>query len=176
MKEIERKFLVNLPKSWSDLSELFDSLLDIKRISQTYLNKKEDEQQSARIRKTIEGFNDKTKTLYDINQKKYLEKGVSQEFEKQISKAEYENLFKNKDPEIATLNKTRYVFDFNDQIFELDVFKGPLQGLAILEIELKNIKDLVSIPTYLNIIEEVTGDKRFNNFSLAKKDLLEKLV
>ena len=67
----------------------------------------------TRIRKTIEGFNDKTKTLYDINQKKYLEKGVSQEFEKQISKTEYENLFKNKDSKIATLNKTRYVFNFN---------------------------------------------------------------
>ena len=53
--ESERKFLVKFPTSWSVLSELFDNLIDIWRIHQTYL-KPEGDEPSARVRKTISGL------------------------------------------------------------------------------------------------------------------------
>jgi len=73
------------------------------------------------------------------------------------------------------IQKTRFVFKFNDQVFELDVFKGPLKGLAILEIELEDMDDTVELPPFLKVIKEVTKDKKFNNFSLADKKLHNKI-
>ena len=166
--EIEKKFLVKFPTSWSRLAELFDGLVDVKRISQTYL-KPEGNEPSARVRKTIEGLTGDTDTVYHYNQKKLVEKGVHEETEHEITKKQFENYLKNPHPDKFTVEKTRFVFKYKEQIFELDVFKGPLKGLAILEIELKNRKQKVSLPPFLDIKKEVTDDKRYNNFSLATK-------
>lgn len=171
--ESERKFLVKFPTSWGSLSEMFDDLIDVKRITQTYL-KPEGDDPSARVRKTIEGLTGDTDTIYHFNQKEFVEHGVNKEKEHEITKAQYEKSLKKCHPDKVEVAKTRFVFKFNDQVFELDVFKGPLKGLAILEIELKDINDTVELPPFLKVIKEVTKDKRFNNFSLADKKLHEK--
>lgn len=168
--EIERKFLVNFPSSWSELAEMFDDLIDVKRITQTYL-KPEGKSPSARVRKTISGLTGESEIIYHFNQKKFVEEGVNEEKEFEISKDKYEKSLKNCHPDKVTIDKTRFVFNYNEQVFELDVFKGPLKGLAILEIELKDKYQKVELPPFLKIIEEVTTDKKFNNFSLANKKL-----
>jgi CYTH domain-containing protein len=168
--EIEKKFLVNFPSSWSDLAEMFDGLIDVKRISQTYLKPKDDEP-AGRVRKTVEGLTGDTDVVYHFNQKKPVETGVHKEKEYEISEKEYQKFLKDADPEKVTVDKTRFVFDYNEQTFELDVFKRALKGLAILEIELKDKHQKVELPPFLKIIEEVTEDKRFNNFNLASKKL-----
>ena len=172
--EIERKFLVRFPTSWSALSELFDDLIDVKRITQLYLKPKGDEP-SARVRKTVEGLTGNTKTVYHFNQKRLVEDGVNNETEHTISKEKYESYLKQPHPTKVPVEKTRFVFKYNDQVFELDVFKGSLKGLAILEIELKDKDDTVELPPFLKVIEEVTKDKRFNNFSLADRSLQKRL-
>jgi CYTH domain-containing protein len=121
------------------------------------------------VRKTVEGLTGDTDTVYHYNQKKLVEKGVHEEKEHEITKKQFENYLKNPHPDKFTVEKTRFVFKYQGQIFELDVFKGPLKGLAILEIELKNKKQKVSLPAFLDIKKEVTDDKRYNNFSLASK-------
>jgi len=166
--EIERKFLVKFPISWENLAELFDGLKDVKRISQTYLKPK-GKDPSARVRKTIEGLTGDTETVYHFNQKEYIQPGVHEETEHEISKSQYEKYLKNSHPDKVTVEKTRFVFKYRDQTFELDVFKGPLKGLVILEIELKNKNDKVELPSFLKIVKEVTGDKKYNNFELANK-------
>lgn len=168
--EIERKFLVNFPTSWSELAEMFDDLIDVKRITQTYLEP-EGKEPAARVRKTVEGLSGDTKIVYHFNQKKLVEEGINEEKEFEIKKPQYEKLLKKSNPKLVTIEKTRFVFDYEDQVFELDVFKGPLKGLAILEIELKDKNQKVELPPFLKIIEEVTKDKRFNNFNLASKKL-----
>ena len=164
--EIERKFLVKFPKSWSGLSELFEDLIDVKRISQTYL-KPEGDEPSARIRKTVEGLTGDTETVYHYNKKKTLESAVHKEEEYEITKKQYESNLKKCHPDKTEVEKTRFVFEYNDQTFELDVFKGALKGLAILEIELKDKDQTIELPPFLKVIKEVTKDKRFNNFELA---------
>jgi len=166
--EIERKFLVKFPTSWSTLSEMFDQLVDVKRISQTYLEPKGDAP-SARVRKTVEGLTGDTQTVFHYNQKKPVDSGVHEETEREISKAKYENYLKDAHPKKSSVEKTRFVFKFNDQVFELDVFKGELKGLAILEIELEGKDDKVELPGYLEIVKEVTDDKKYTNFALADK-------
>lgn len=169
--EIEKKFLVKFPGSWSALAELFDGIVDVKRISQTYLIP-EKGQPSARVRKTVEGLSGETKTIFHYNKKKPTgETGVHEETEHEISKSEYEKELKKASPEKVAVEKTRFVFNYNDQIFELDLFKGHLKGLAILEIELEDSNETVEIPPFLKVIKEVTKDKKFTNFSLADKEL-----
>jgi CYTH domain-containing protein len=170
--EIERKFLVKFPTSWSALSEMFDDLVDVKRISQTYLIPEKDEP-SARVRKTVEGLTGDTQTVYHYNQKKPVDSGVHEELEREISKSKYEKFLKKSHPDKISVEKTRFVFKYNDQIFELDVFKGPLKGLAILEIELEDKNDTVELPPFLKVIKEVTKDKKFTNFALADKKIHE---
>jgi len=166
--EIERKFLVKFPTSWSALSQMFEDLVDVKRISQTYL-KPEGKEQAGRVRKTVKGLTGDTDTVYHFNQKKPVDTGVHEETEREISKSEYEKYLRNSNPDKAPIEKTRFVFKYNDQVFELDVFKGPLKGLAILEIELEDKNDTVELPDFLPIIKEVTGDKKYTNFALADK-------
>lgn len=170
--EIERKFLVKFPTSWSALSEMFDDLVDVKRISQTYL-KPDPGEQAARVRKTVKGLTGDLETEYHFNQKKPVDTGVHEETEREIDQKEYEKYLKKSNPDKVSVEKTRFVFKFNDQVFELDVFKGPLKGLAILEIELEDKNDTVELPPFLKIIKEVTKDKRFTNFALADKKLHE---
>lgn len=166
--EIEKKYLVKFPKSWSDLSELFEDLVDIKRISQAYL-KIDSEKESPRVRKTVEGLTGETKVVYHLNQKKPVSTGVHEEKEVEITKNEYEKYLKKKLPDKFVLEKTRFVFKYEDQIFELDLFKGPLKGLAILEIELKNKNQKVKLPKFLPVIKEVTDEKKYSNFELSNK-------
>ena len=166
--EKERKFLVKFPKSWIQLSELFDHIVDVRRISQTYLSAKKGEQ-AVRIRKTISGLTGDEKVEYHFNQKKPVETGVHQEKEHTISKEKYLSMLKQADPKKCEVQKTRFVFDYHDQVFELDLFKGHLKGLAILEIELDNIKSTVELPPFLQSIKEITDDKRYSNYSLADK-------
>lgn len=166
--EIERKFLVKLPMEWSQLSEMFDDLVTIKRITQTYLIPKEGEQ-AARIRKTIEGLKDDLKTEYHFNQKKPVDAGVHEETEREISQADYNRYLKKSDPKKHSVEKTRFVIRYNDQDFELDVFKNDLAGLAILEIELEDKNDTVELPPFLKVVKEVTKDKRYTNYSLADR-------
>lgn len=166
--EIEKKYLVKFPASWSALSEMFDDLVDVKRISQTYL-KAESNEPAARVRKTVQGLTGDTETVYHYNKKNKISTGVHEELEKEINKSTYEKYLKDADPKKFSLEKTRFLFKFENQIFELDVFKKPLNGLAILEIELDSKKEKVKLPPFLKILKEVTEDSRYNNYNLANK-------
>jgi CYTH domain-containing protein len=168
--EKEKKFVVKLPTSWAALAELFDGIVDVKRINQTYLVPEHGEQ-AARVRKTVEGLSGDTNTVYHYNQKTPVETGVHEEKEHEISQKEYEKSLKKSNPDKCAVEKTRFVFKWHDQVFELDLFKGHLKGLAILEIELDDMHDLVELPPFLKVVKEVTKDKRFSNFALADKRL-----
>lgn len=169
--ERERKFLVKFPTSWSALAELFDGIVDVKRITQTYLTPAPGEQ-AGRVRKTVEGLSGDTDTVYHYNRKKPTgETGVHEETEHEITEKEYQAYLKKGNPEKCAVEKTRFVFEWHDQVFELDLFKGHLKGLAIMEIELEDMDDTVELPPFLHVIKEVTKDKRFTNFALADKKL-----
>ena len=167
--EIERKFLVELPKSWEALASLFDNIVDVKRIEQFYL-KPPPGQQSPRIRKTIEGLRGSTKIVYHINQKKSTKvKGVNKEKEEEITEKQYQSLLKDALSNKRKVSKIRYVFKYENQLFELDIFKDQLKGLAILEIELKDKDQKIKLPLFLKTRKEVTGDDKYSNFYLADK-------
>jgi len=168
--EVEKRYLVELPSSWRDLASMFDGLVDVKRIKQIYL-RPDSSGISSRIRKTVQGLLGKIQIVYHANQKEFVEAGVHKETEHQISKEEYEKALEKRHPDKVVIEKTRFVFNYHDQCFELDLFKGALGGLAILELELSDQNQKVELPPFLKVIEEITEDRRFSNFQLATKEL-----
>lgn len=168
--EVEVKYLVRLPSSWADLADLFDDLVDVKRIEQVYLKPDEDGI-SPRVRKTVEGLIGDTNTVYHFNKKDFVEHGVHEETEHAISKDKYERLLKTQHPDKSMLEKIRFVFKYRSQCFELDVFRGALSGLAILELELEDKNQKVELPPFLKVVKEITTDRHFTNFALAARKL-----
>ena len=68
--------------------------------------------------------------------------------------------------EAGMIEKTRYSVIFSGKKFEVDIFHGENEGLAICEIELKTEDEHFEKPDWL--CEEVTGDTRFYNTSIAQ--------
>ena len=62
--------------------------------------------------------------------------------------------------------KTRYLEKIGSHIWEVDIFEGANQGLAVAEIELDSEDETFELPGW--VTTEVTGDKRYNNTFLAE--------
>jgi len=61
--------------------------------------------------------------------------------------------------------KMRYVIEFCNHTFEIDIFEGENSGLIIAEVELISENEFVELPHW--ITEEVTNDPRYYNSSLT---------
>lgn len=67
----------------------------------------------------------------------------------------------------AIIRKTRHEIPCGDLKWEIDVFQGDNEGLVIAEIELEHEEQMFERPSWLG--EEITGDARYYNFSLAAR-------
>lgn len=67
------------------------------------------------------------------------------------------------------IRKTRYRVPHGRHVFEVDVFEGKLAGLVIAEVELRSETEEVDLPPWIGV--EVTYDRRFGNFSLARREV-----
>lgn len=64
------------------------------------------------------------------------------------------------------VEKTRYRVDHAGHTWEIDVFTGDNDGLAIAEVELTAEDEAVALPDWVGA--EVTGDARYYNSSLVR--------
>lgn len=155
--EIERKYLIEYP----DL-DMLNSMSCCKKIeiSQTYFKYGEDDK--IRVRKrTLDGD-----TVFIKTYKKRITPVTHTEIEEYLSEAEYEKMIT--DGEIITsISKFRYCLVYKYQYFELDVFPF-WKDKAMMEIELKSEEESIELPDFVKVIREVTEDKKFTNFALAK--------
>ena len=91
-----------------------------------------------------------------------------------ISRCEYEYAIPNADArhmlatlcDEAAIEKTRYIIEHAEKIWEVDVFHGANQGLIVAEIELNDEHEKFTLPDW--IAEEVSSDARYFNSQLAK--------
>lgn len=155
--EIERKFKIEFPDIQTISKLSYKTML----VSQTYL-KTTSNTETRRVRKSL--INGKESYCYTY--KKDIDAYTREEQEKEISYAEYKTLLN--EAITATLDKTRYCIKYNEHILEIDIFPF-WKNFAILEIENLKQHDIISLPNYIKIIEEVTEDKAFSNISIAKK-------
>jgi adenylate cyclase len=97
---------------------------------------------------------------------------VREEREEEVTEKEYKEA-KSKNSG-AIIKKVRYKFEINGYCFELDVFKGALKALRILEIEFPDIETAkrFKMPEILNplIIREITNEAIYSNGALSRSN------
>lgn len=158
--EIERKYLIKMP----NIEKIKNPTLKKLEIIQTYLNSRDGEE--VRIRQRGDG----NSFIYTKTVKKKVTDTTRAEYEKRISREEYLSLLLEADTTRSQIRKTRYCLVHKNQYLEVDIYPN-WKDKAILEVELTDEKATPQIPKYFEIIEEVTGDLKFSNFQLAKKDV-----
>ena len=154
--EIERKYLIRFPDR-----ELLNSCSGKTEITQTYLVSRDG--RTARVRKRgLDG-----EYTYTHTQKARISDVKRIELEREISQEEYDRLLLDADPTRSVIHKTRYCLDYREQMFEIDVYPF-WTDRAIMEIELESEEQEILFPPAVQIITEVTSDKRYTNSSLAR--------
>ena len=152
--EIERKFLIEMPNLEKLLNE---PLCEKAEIEQCYINEPDS---SFRVRKrTLKGH-----TIYIKTEKVKLNEMTHVENESAITKEQYENAVKGN----KVLSKTRYLYVFENQYFEIDVFPF-WEDAAVMELELKSENAPYTLPPQFEYIEEVTERPQFKNKYIAQK-------
>ncbi len=95
---------------------------------------------------------------------------VREESEDEVTEIEYKEAKSRRKGGI--IKKCRYSFSINNWNFELDIFKGKLKGLRILEVEFNDIEEANSfkMPEILRalIIKEITNESIYSNGALSK--------
>ena len=86
------------------------------------------------------------------------------EWEKEIPLQEAQELMKLCEP--GMIDKTRYLVQSGNHVFEVDEFYGDNQGLVLAEVELVSEDETFEKPSWLG--EEVTGDVRYYNSVLLR--------
>ena len=150
--EIERKFLIKYPDT-----AILESVKGAKKIdiTQAYTAC------GTRLLRWQDGY----MVSYIKTVKTHITDLTRIEIENEISKEEYESLLRE---ETSSLKKTRYRIPFENHLLEIDIFPF-WQKQAFLEIELKSEDEAFSVPEYISVIKEVTGDKSYRNYALSKK-------
>ncbi len=92
-------------------------------------------------------------------------KGITRsEFEYKIPKVEAEDILLTLCDNI--ISKTRYIVQYNDDFWEVDVFHGDNDGLVTAELELEYETQEIVLPPWIEM--EVSDDPKYYNSSLAE--------
>lgn len=157
--EIENKYLVKVP----DI-ELLKKYGAVKsRIMQTYLMQVDD---GIERRVRLQEIGDCAEPICSYTEKSEVDANKRVEFEHKISLREYAHLVKEANADFHPVIKERYCFIYKSQYFELDIYPG--KNVAIMELELTDENQNVELPDFIDVIKEVTRDKRYRNHSIAK--------
>jgi CYTH domain-containing protein len=166
--EIERKFRLRAAPDAAVL-QAHDAVA--KRIEQVYLRLDADAAgpdapEAVRVRRTELPSREVT---YRRTSKRRVGAFSFDEVEDVISEADWLAGLEHADPDRRPVRKTRYVAPHGAQTLEIDVFEVPA-GLVVLEVELGSEDEAVAPPAWLGEWREVTGDPRYLNAMLARRD------
>ena len=154
--ETERKFLIQMPDA-----ELLDELGG-DEIIQTYLEDKR-EKGCSRVRSRRHG----DVITYTFTEKQRISDISAHENERRISEEEYSALLEKREEGTETIRKKRYVLPYRGYDFEIDVYDF-WHASAIMEVELPGEDAEFELPPGINIIREVSHERKFSNHSLAR--------
>lgn len=157
--EIERKFLIKRP----DLCHLA-GIQNCRKVDivQTYLTASLPGEERRVRQRGYDGS-----YIFTLTTKTPVSNIKRVETEKRITEREYLTLLNEADTSLHQVKKSRYCLMENNKYFEIDIY--PLaKERAICEIELTSDDEKFLIPDFLEIIDEVTDDKRFSNRALAE--------
>ena len=109
------------------------------------------------------------KSVYVHTTKKVNRDNEQIETERQINSNLYESMLQQADPYRHTIRKHRSSFIWQGQFFELDTFSEPVKGLTILETKGIAKHEEVKFPPFLEVVEDITGNKRYYNYNIARR-------
>lgn len=154
--EIERKFLIKYPNL-----RMLDRSAEATDIVQTYLLCPE-KGSSERVRKRgADG-----EYIYTHTMKTRVSDMRRVEIENEISEREYNEYLRFADPKRRSIYKTRYCLEYKNQLFEIDIYPF-WSDRAVMEIELEDESQRISFPEMIEVIKEITDDRRYTNNALA---------
>lgn len=105
-----------------------------------------------------------------IHETKSIVKGQEIIKKRQISAREFIQLLDQKDVNMRPIEKIRHCFIYKNQNFVVDVFKNIEGCPALLRIETEDKLDEISIPPFVKICREVTGESTYVTYTMAKTD------
>lgn len=157
--ETERKFLIRYPSE-----EVLKRIPNENRsgIIQTYLVSEPGVTRRVRRREYSDGVK------YYKTEKIRRTELTCDEFEGEISEKEYESLLLTADNSRRPVEKQRLLLKSGDHIFEIDVYPF-WNDRAVMEVELSSEDEGFDIPRGIEMIKEVTSDKRYKNAALARE-------
>lgn len=156
-REIERRFLIRRPDD-ARLASL--PACRSVEICQTYCRYPDGRR--FRLRRRGEGSD----VLYYHTEKTRLSDLTRIEIERRLTPEEYREELSCADPDRRPIRKTRTCLVWDGMYWELDRFPF-WQKQAILEIELLREDQPFSLPPFVEVIREITGDKAYSNSALA---------
>lgn len=164
--EIERKYLIRMP----DEGMLADMPgCEIWNVVQTYLMDGPDGS-THRVRSILTGG----EIHYIHTIKRPLSQLSHEEWEQEVAQDEYEALLQQANPDLHPIVKKRYRIPYEAQLLEIDIYDF-WQDRATLEIELSSEEEQISIPDWLCVVRELTGERAYKNRFLAESVPMEVL-
>ena len=157
--EIERKFLIRRPEE-ALLRQHSTGWLDMEQI---YLLRRQ-KGESRRIRQSSrDGL-----TRYHYNEKVRISGIKRIEREREISRAEYEALAQEADPDCSVIRKRRWFIPAGELVLEVDIFPF-WSRQAFCEAELLREDQVVELPEWMDVLREVTDEDGYTNHALARQ-------
>lgn len=158
--EIERKYIIKKP----DFSALrYEGEYTESKITQIYL--KTVNGVTHRIRKRVYSTG---KTEYTENKKTRIDYMSCKEEEREISEREYLSLCAEIEEGTSPLEKTRRTFLYGGLTVEIDEYPF-FEKCCVMEIELPTAEISPTLPPFIKVISDVTGDKSYSNHAMAKR-------
>jgi len=84
-----------------------------------------------------------------------------------ISHKMYESLIARADKRNVPIVKTRRCFLWGSQYYQLDIYEEPKHGLMLLETYTETEPDKLKLPDFLDVKQNVTGQKQFSMYTLS---------
>ena len=156
--EIERRFLIRYP----DLDAV-RAMPDhrVVHMEQSYL-KPSGDFVGGRVRRVTGGDSERFFYTYKVR----ISDMTRREYEREIGADEYRELMAHQTPGTITIQKDRHRFCYAGLTYELDVYSF-WDDRATVEAEVESEDTPIPIPPCVELIKEVTHDRRYNNSQLA---------
>lgn len=158
--EIERRYLIERPDEAILISRYG---AEIREIEQTYLVTPPG-YSSERVRSVF--F--RGERSYTHTRKRRISSATALEEEETVDAARYRELLLRADPERNAISKRRIAFFWKGQSYEIDLYPF-WERVAILETELNDEGAVLSFPSEIKLLREITGFRELSNHALARR-------
>lgn len=105
--------------------------------------------------------------MFVYSESNYISGNERIKVDRVLTERQYKDYGFQIDPDLNVTDKMRYSFINDDSFYKLDVYDFD-QTKGILSTETRTDETEAKVPEYVRVIKDVTGDKNYKNYYLAK--------